>query len=84
MAGGIYSDQRCPLCGGVYRDDGRRGLSCPAHPQQRATAFILLCFFPIPWVQVPSLTPIIYQLIQTDSCFGKSLKTGSGSGQVCK
>jgi integrase len=39
MAGGIYSDQRCPLCGGSFRDDNRRGLVCPSHPQQRATSF---------------------------------------------
>lgn len=39
MAGGIYSDQRCPLCGGSFQDDGRRGLCCPRHPQQRATRF---------------------------------------------
>lgn len=37
MAGGIYSDQRCPLCGGPFRDDNRRGLSCPQHPQQFAS-----------------------------------------------
>jgi integrase len=39
MAGGIYSDQRCPLCGGRFGDDGRRGLVCSNHPSQRATAF---------------------------------------------
>ncbi|MHB8071526.1 MAG: tyrosine-type recombinase/integrase [Candidatus Cryosericum sp.] len=39
MAGGIYTDQRCPLCGGPFKDDGRRGLVCPLHPKQRATSF---------------------------------------------
>ena len=39
MAGGIYSDERCPICGGPFRDDNRRGLSCPAHPKQFATHF---------------------------------------------
>lgn len=39
MAGGIYSDERCPLCGGVFKDDGRRKLFCPLHPQQRAASF---------------------------------------------
>lgn len=39
MLGGIYSDQRCPLCKSRFRDDGRRGLACPAHPDQQATSF---------------------------------------------
>ncbi len=39
MAGGIYTDQRCPLCGGPFKDDGRRGLFCPQHPRQQATRF---------------------------------------------
>lgn len=39
MAGGIYTDQRCPICGGSFKDDGRRGLVCPQHPQQRAARF---------------------------------------------
>lgn len=39
MAGGIYSDQCCPLCGARFKDDGRKGLFCPKHPSQRATAF---------------------------------------------
>lgn len=39
MAGGIYSDERCPICGGAFRDDNRRGLTCPQHPKQRATRF---------------------------------------------
>lgn len=37
MRGGIYTDQKCPLCSSPYRhDDGRRGLFCPDHPEQRA------------------------------------------------
>ena len=39
MLGGIYSDQKCPLCGGRYTDDGKRGLLCKNHPAQRATSF---------------------------------------------
>jgi len=39
MAGGIYTDQRCPLCGAAFKDDARRGLICPRHPKQRATRF---------------------------------------------
>lgn len=39
MAGGIYSDERCTICGGVFKDDGRRALTCPQHPQQRASRF---------------------------------------------
>jgi len=39
MIGGIYSDQKCPVCGGRFRDDGRKGLLCPDHPQCQATRF---------------------------------------------
>jgi len=39
MIGGIYSDQRCPVCGGRFADDGRKGLRCPEHPQMEATRF---------------------------------------------
>ena len=38
MRGRIYSDQRCPICGGNFvHDDRRRGLFCPVHPDQQAT-----------------------------------------------
>jgi integrase len=37
MLGGIYSDERCPICKGRFKDDGRRGLSCPVHPEYSAT-----------------------------------------------
>lgn len=36
MKGGIYSDERCLICGGSFRDTGR-SLACPEHPQCRAT-----------------------------------------------
>jgi len=37
MIGGIYSDQKCPDCGGRLLDDGRRGLFCKKHPDREAT-----------------------------------------------
>jgi len=39
MIGGIYSDQQCPICKGRFRDDGRKGLFCPDHPQCQANRF---------------------------------------------
>jgi len=39
MKGGIYSDQRCPKCGGTFKDNKVDGLQCPNHPEQRATKF---------------------------------------------
>lgn len=39
MLGGIYSDQKCPVCGGTFKDDGRKGLSCPEHPKYGASKF---------------------------------------------
>ena len=39
MLGGIYSEQKCPVCGGSFKDDGKRGLFCPKHPQCQATQF---------------------------------------------
>jgi integrase len=36
MKGGIYTDQKCTVCGAVLRDDGRKKLSCPDHPDQIA------------------------------------------------
>jgi integrase len=38
MTGGIYSDQRCVVCGGHLRDTGK-DLSCPDHPAARASRF---------------------------------------------
>ena len=38
MRGSIFSDQKCPICGGNFEhDDRRRGLFCPEHPDQTAT-----------------------------------------------
>jgi integrase len=37
MIGGIYTDQKCPICGGRLRDDGKKSLSCQVHPQCQAT-----------------------------------------------
>ncbi len=39
MLGGIYSDQRCPVCGSILNDDKRKGLFCLRHPQCEATRF---------------------------------------------
>jgi hypothetical protein len=37
MRGRIYSDQKCPICGGQFiHDDRRRGLFCEIHPDQQA------------------------------------------------
>ena len=39
MRGRIYTDQKCPICGGNYfHDDRRRGLFCQDHPDQMATS----------------------------------------------
>ncbi len=35
MKGGIYSDERCPVCGGIFRDNGN-ALCCPHHPKCKA------------------------------------------------
>jgi hypothetical protein len=38
MRGRIYSDQNCPIYGGIFiHDDRRRGLFCKNHPDQQAT-----------------------------------------------
>ena len=38
MRGRIYSDQRCPMCGGKFaHDERRRGLFCLEHPKIAAT-----------------------------------------------
>ena len=38
MRGRIYSDQKCPLCGGTFTySDNRRGLFCAKHSDQQAT-----------------------------------------------
>jgi len=33
MIGGIYSDERCPICGGVFVDNHINALICPNHPK---------------------------------------------------
>lgn len=38
MKGGIYTDQRCIVCGAKMRDTGR-DVSCLKHPQVKATRF---------------------------------------------
>ena len=42
MLGGIYSDQKCPVCGATFKDDGRKGLFCPDHPKYSASKFKVL------------------------------------------
>jgi integrase len=37
MKGGIYSDERCPVCRGRFREEHPRGLFCRQHPQCQAT-----------------------------------------------
>jgi integrase len=39
MNGGIYSDERCPLCGGVFIDNHLNALVCSTHPGCRAGSF---------------------------------------------
>ena len=41
MLGGLYSDQRCSICGGKFRDNHSTGLICPNHPLQQATRFVV-------------------------------------------
>lgn len=41
MLGSIHSDQQCPICGNRFKDDHRRGLFCPDHPNQYATRFVV-------------------------------------------
>lgn len=36
MLGGIYSYEKCPICGGGFVDNHRDGLTCPVHPRMRA------------------------------------------------
>ncbi len=39
MIGGIYSDEKCPVCGSGLIDNHRDGLACPVHPKMRASHF---------------------------------------------
>ena len=36
MLGGIYSSEKCELCSGEMKDNGRNGVSCPGHKKQFA------------------------------------------------
>ena len=42
MKGGIYSNEKCLVCGSNFKDDGRAGLYCPHHPQCRASRFLVM------------------------------------------
>lgn len=37
MKGGIYSDEKCPVCGSSFVDNHKDALICPKHPNIRAT-----------------------------------------------
>ena len=37
MKGGIYSEQKCTICGKTLKDDGRKMVCCPDHSDQVAT-----------------------------------------------
>jgi len=39
MTGGIYTDERCVVCGGKFADNHINALICPIHPKVRATTF---------------------------------------------
>lgn len=41
MRGGIYSRQKCSVCGMKFRDNFRNALVCPLHPDQRANKFVV-------------------------------------------
>jgi len=41
QVGGIYTDQKCRVCGSTLRDNHRDGLVCSKHPEQRASRFIV-------------------------------------------
>jgi len=38
MIGGIYSDQKCPVCGSKFIDNHKDGLLCPKHKEIRASS----------------------------------------------
>jgi len=39
MTGSIYSEEKCPVCGSTFKDDGRKALTCQNHPGIKATSF---------------------------------------------
>lgn len=36
MLGGIYSDEKCNICCGALRDNGKDAVCCPVHPKIRS------------------------------------------------
>lgn len=45
MRGQIYSEQKCPKCGGqLQHDKNREGLFCPEHPEQQANCNFIVRF----------------------------------------
>jgi integrase len=45
MRGRIFSDQKCSICNASFQhEDRRRGLFCPAHPEQKATTRFIVQF----------------------------------------
>lgn len=36
MKGAIYSDEKCSVCGGALRDNGKDAVACPVHPQTKS------------------------------------------------
>ncbi|RLB81338.1 MAG: hypothetical protein DRH15_06820, partial [Deltaproteobacteria bacterium] len=41
MLGGIYTNQRCPVCGRKFKDNGRNALTCVDHPEYKADRFFV-------------------------------------------
>ena len=41
MKGGIYSDEKCPVCGGKFTDNHFNALACLSHPKCRASSFVV-------------------------------------------
>lgn len=39
MKGGIYTDEKCSICGNTLKDDRTKALRCPNHPTQIALKF---------------------------------------------
>jgi len=41
MKGGIYSEEKCSICEGPLRDNGKNAVCCPLHSKMRARTFIV-------------------------------------------
>jgi hypothetical protein len=41
MKGGIYTEEKCSVCGGAMRDNGKNAVCCPSHPRQKASTYIV-------------------------------------------